>query len=75
MSPNRCHSCGGLDCPAAGKDYVDDCPLWQEAEARAARGEYLTTTPYDLPGQMHGAQGDPAMPKLRSPVSSSEDGS
>jgi hypothetical protein len=37
----RCHSCGGLDCPAAGKDYVDDCPGWQEAEARNVRGEYL----------------------------------
>jgi hypothetical protein len=46
----RCHSCGKLDCPASGKDYVDDCPLWQECEARAARGEYLTTRPRSWPG-------------------------
>jgi hypothetical protein len=48
-----CHSCGRADCPAAGKPYVDDCPLWQEAEARAARGEYLTTIPgpvYEITG-------------------------
>jgi len=45
MSVPRCHSCGKTDCPATGKPYVDDCPLWQEAEARAARGEYLTTVP------------------------------
>ena len=37
----RCYSCGGPGCPAAGKDYVDDCPSWQEAMARNARGEYL----------------------------------
>jgi hypothetical protein len=37
-----CAACGGADCPAAGAEYVDDCPHWQEAEARRARGEYLT---------------------------------
>jgi hypothetical protein len=41
----HCHSCGRDDCPASGKPYVDDCPLWQEAEERANRGEYLPTFP------------------------------
>lgn len=41
----RCHACGAVDCPAAGEPYVDDCALWQEAEARRARGEFLPTTP------------------------------
>lgn len=41
----RCHACGAADCPAAGTGGVDSCPLWQDAEARADRGEYLPTRP------------------------------
>lgn len=43
FSRPRCHACGAMDCPAAGAAGVDACPAWQEAEARNARGEYLTT--------------------------------
>jgi hypothetical protein len=42
---DRCRACGATGCPAAGKPYVDDCPRWQEAEARRDRGEYLPTEP------------------------------
>jgi len=38
----RCHACGSTSCPAAGKDYVDDCPKWQEAERRE---EFLPIEP------------------------------
>ena len=54
----RCHACGSTDCPAAGKPYVDDCPGWQEAEARLARGGYLPTRPLPLPGSREEASGD-----------------
>jgi len=54
----RCHACGRTDCPAAGKPYVDDCPGWQDAEARLARGGYLPTRPLPLPGSREEASGD-----------------
>ena len=41
--PRHCAACGRPDC--TGRIAVDFCPQWQEAEARAARGEYLTTSP------------------------------
>lgn len=40
----RCRACASTTCPGI-KGGVDACPLWQEAEARNARGEYLPTTP------------------------------
>lgn len=44
-----CAACGSLDCP--GLAGVDFCPYWQEAEARNARGEYLTIRPYESADQ------------------------
>ena len=46
-SPPRCRACGSAGCPAAGAAGVDNCPRWQEAEGRAARGEYLPTVAAD----------------------------
>jgi hypothetical protein len=61
--PRPCRSCGRADCPAAGLPYVDRCPLWQAAEARADRGEYLPTYPA---GQLAlpGVDGDQAAEQL-----------
>jgi hypothetical protein len=40
----RCVACASTDCPGI-RDGIDACPLWREAEARNARGEYLPTYP------------------------------
>lgn len=43
--PVRCQACGrSTICPGI-TGGVDACPRWQEAEARRAHGEYLTTRP------------------------------
>jgi hypothetical protein len=39
----ECAACGQPDC--FGRIAVDFCPLWQEADERNARGEYLQTRP------------------------------
>jgi hypothetical protein len=45
MRQSLCHACGSPTCPAAGKDTVDECPLWQDAEQR----DYWLPT---IPGQL-----------------------
>jgi hypothetical protein len=47
LSVPRCRACAATDCPGIAGG-IEVCPGWQEAEARAARGEYLPTVPLRL---------------------------
>jgi hypothetical protein len=42
--PSLCAACGSASCPGVAGG-VDACPLWQEAEERRDRGEFLPTFP------------------------------
>ena len=58
LSIPRCMSCASTNCPGI-KGGIGACPLWREAEARSARGEYLPTYPiWDGPMGLEKPWGD-----------------